>query len=84
MRKAALRAAEAGEGAKLRNEHLQGALDELTAGGRLAERLLGFRPEPAGPEGRPWPPAGSEVRPGPPPGRPTGFPWTGAVIRRDE
>ena len=84
MRKAALRAAEAGEGAKLRNEHLQGALDELTAGGRLAERLLGFRAEPAGPEGRPWPPAGSEVRPGPPRGMPTGFPWTGAVIRRDD
>jgi hypothetical protein len=73
MRKAALRAAEAGEGATVRQAHLQGALDELTAGGRLAERILGFRPEPAGPEGRPGPQAGM----------PTGFPWTGTVIRRD-
>jgi hypothetical protein len=75
VRKAALRAVEGGEGAKLRTEHLQQALDELTSGGRLAERLLGLRPEPA---------AGPEGRPGPPAGMPTGFPWTGAVIRRDE
>ena len=73
MRKAALLAAEAGSGATVRQEHVDGALDELAQGGRLAERILGFRPEPAGPE----------ARPGMPPGTPTGFPWSATVIRRD-
>jgi cell division protease FtsH len=73
MRKAALHAAESGSAATVRQEHVDGALDELAQGGRLAERILGFRPEPAGPE----------ARPGIPPGTPTGFPWSATVIRRD-
>jgi hypothetical protein len=72
MRKAALRAAQAGSGTTVREEHLRGALEELGEGGRLAERLLGFRPEPAGEEG-----------PGRPVGMPTGFPWVGTVVRPD-
>jgi ATP-dependent 26S proteasome regulatory subunit len=73
MRKAALHAAEAGSGVTVRQEHIQAALDDLAEGGRLAERILGFRPEPIDPELQP---------PGPLPGMPTGFPWTAAVVRR--
>jgi len=71
MRKAALRAAQAGSGDTVRQQHIDAAFQELAAGGRLAERLLGFRPEPPGP------PDG----PGPPPGTPTGFPWVGRIAR---
>jgi hypothetical protein len=74
MRKAALRAAESSSGATVRQEHVNGALEELGEGGRLAERLLGYRPEPPGAGGLP----------GRPPGMPTGFPWMGATVRRDQ
>jgi ATP-dependent 26S proteasome regulatory subunit len=63
LRKATLRALEAGAGETLRQEDIDGALDELAQGGRLAERMLGFRPEQSGPAG----PQG-----GPPPGMVTG------------
>jgi hypothetical protein len=72
MRKAALRAVEARGDVSIRQEHIQGALDEMTAGGRLAERILGFRPEP-----------GPDERTGQRPDMPTGFPRTSAAIRRD-
>lgn len=73
MRRAALQAAEAGAGNTVGREHMQSALEELSEGGRLAERLLGLRPESPG----------SEVRPGVVAGAPTGFPWTGAAARAD-
>lgn len=57
LRKAALRALEDGSGAVIRQEHVDGALDELGQGGRLAERILGFKPDhpgtPASPAGGP-------------------------------
>jgi ATPase family associated with various cellular activities (AAA) len=74
MRKAAVFAAEAGSAASIRQEHIDGALDELAQGGRLAERILGFRPEPPS----------AQARPGVPPGMPTGFPAAQVFIRRDE
>lgn len=72
LRKAALLAVETGDGARLKNEHVESAMDELAAGGRLAERILGFKPaeekEARGPQG-PMPP-------GFPPGG-----WSGLVTR---
>jgi len=70
LRKAAVFSAVDGDGATLRvtDKHLDEAMDELTEGGRLAERIAGFtRP---GDEG------------GPPPGAmgPSGFP--SAMVRR--
>lgn len=69
LRKAAVFAAIDGNGAGLRvtDKHLDQAMDELTEGGRLAERITGFT--------RP----GEE---GPPPGPmgPSGFPTT--IVRR--
>jgi hypothetical protein len=59
LRKAALVSAEAGADA-VAQEHMEAATAELAEGGRLAERLLGFRPmEQPAPE---------------PPTMPTGFP----------
>jgi len=46
LRKAALNALERGAGTAIRQEDIDTALDELAQGGRLAERILGFRPEP--------------------------------------
>jgi hypothetical protein len=76
LRKATLRALDAGAGTTIGQEDVDGALDELAQGGRLAERILGFRPDPVGPQG---------VIPAPPvaPGIPTGFP-TQILIRRDK
>jgi ATP-dependent 26S proteasome regulatory subunit len=74
MRKAALRAAESGSGTTVRNEHMLGALEELAQGGRLAERILGFQPEPAGPA----------TVSGMPPGMPTGFPRSVTIVRPEE
>jgi hypothetical protein len=65
LRKAALLAAEAGSAA-VRQEHVTDAMTELGEGGRLAERLLGFRPEAP-------PPAGAGEGAGPAWSR-TGFP----------
>jgi hypothetical protein len=58
LRKATLRALEAGVGDKVRQEDIDGALEELAQGGRLAERMLGFRPEPSGPPGMQGQPSG--------------------------
>lgn len=67
LRKAAVLAALA-DGSVVRQTHLDQALAELAEGGRLAERILGFRPDvPAG-----APPAG--------PITPIGMPAT--VVRR--
>lgn len=67
LRKAALSALEAGASG-VRQEHFEAALGELAQGGRLAERILGFRPD--------QPPLGGG--PGFPPTAPrpiaTGFP----------
>lgn len=66
LRKAALLAAIDADGDRVtvRDQHLLRALDELAEGGRLADRLLGLRPQ----EETPPPPAG--------PMRPIGFPGT--------
>jgi hypothetical protein len=72
LRKAALRAVESGSGARLGQEHIDGALEELAQGGRLAESILGFKPEHPGSAASPrpgranMPPAGQ--------GPVTGFP----------
>jgi hypothetical protein len=79
LRNAMLRALEAGAPPTLRQEHVDGALDELAQGGRLAERILGFKPEPSGPPGMQGPPFGPTT-----PGTQavaTGFPAQ-IVIRR--
>ena len=44
VRKAAVLAASEGAGSRLSSHHLESAMDELTAGGLLAQRILGFRP----------------------------------------
>ena len=44
LRKAAVLAAEQGAGPVVTGAHLETALAELDEGGRLAQRLLGFRP----------------------------------------
>lgn len=57
LRKAALLAAEQ-DAPALTQRHLDAAMDELAAGGQLAERLVGFRPAEAaapGPQGFPLP-----------------------------
>jgi hypothetical protein len=59
LRKAALHALEAGVGDNVRQEDIDGALEELAQGGRLAERILGFRPDPSALPGVPGPPSGS-------------------------
>jgi ATP-dependent 26S proteasome regulatory subunit len=64
LRKAALRALEEDSGYVVRESHVEGALEEMGHGGRLAERILGFRPESAAPH----------VPAGPQPGGVTGFP----------
>lgn len=47
LRKAAVLASERPGTLAVRNGDLEAAMDELTAGGRLAERILGFRPDAA-------------------------------------
>lgn len=49
LRKAALRALERDAGTAVHQADVDAALEELAQGGRLAERILGFRPEPVGP-----------------------------------
>lgn len=68
LRKAALLAAEQGRGTTVEERDLAGAFDELSQGGRLAERILGYRP--AEPQPGPSVPPESRVM------RPTGFPST--------
>jgi GTPase SAR1 family protein len=68
LRKAALLAAAAGDSTAVTTAHLDAAVEELGEGGRLAERLLGFRP--------------TAEPPGPPPAGPTGFPPSGAALTR--
>ena len=63
LRKAALQALEDG-GAVVKQKHIDAGLDELAQGGRLAERILGFRPESPS----------QGFHPGTPVGIPTGFP----------
>jgi ATP-dependent 26S proteasome regulatory subunit len=74
MRKAALLAAVEGAGTTVTGAHLDAAMEELNEGGRLAQRLLGFRPmdEPRGTGG---------VAPGTRPMPPTGFPMDLASIQ---
>ena len=67
LRKAALHAMEEGVPGTVADRHLEAAMAELAEGGRLAERLLGFRPEPE----PPGPPGMQAVRPS------TGFPSGG-------
>jgi hypothetical protein len=77
LRKAAvLAAAEGADGAGLvvTGAHLEGALTELDEGGRLAQRLLGLRPD------EPTPGAAGLAAAGRPMG-PTGFPLGHAVTR---
>ncbi len=68
LRKAALLAAEQGRGMTVEERDLAGAFDELSQGGRLAERILGYRPTE--PQPGPGGPLDSRVM------RPTGFPPT--------
>jgi len=44
VRKAVVLAASEGAGSRLSSHHLESAMDELNAGGQLAQRILGFRP----------------------------------------
>ncbi len=53
LRKAALLAAEQGAGTTVGEEHVVAAMEELGQGGRLAERLLGFRPTQDADAGQP-------------------------------
>jgi hypothetical protein len=69
LRKAAVLAAAEGAGMVVTGAHLEAALAELDEGGRLAQRLLGFRPAQE--------PAGAAETPGPTP--PTGFPTVTAA-----
>ncbi|HSS61316.1 MAG TPA: AAA family ATPase, partial [Candidatus Limnocylindrales bacterium] len=75
LRKAALRAIEDSGDNIVLQKHIDSALEELAQGGRLAERILGFRPDASGsmPHGAPGAPP-SEVRM-------TGFP-TQAFFRK--
>jgi hypothetical protein len=67
LRKAATLAAVEGAGMVVTNAHLETALAELDEGGRLAQRLLGFRP--------PQEPTGTAATVGPSRApAPTGFP----------
>jgi hypothetical protein len=68
LRKAALLAAAEGSGTTVTGAHLEAALAELDEGGRLAQRLLGFRP---GQESSDMPESPA-IPPGVP--IPTGFP----------
>ncbi len=67
LRKAALLAAAEGADVAVTSAHLEAALADVNAGGRLAQRILGFRPphDPAGPPDAPFPGR---------PMAPTGFP----------
>jgi len=81
LRKAALDALEeGGAGTALRQSNIDAALEEMAQGGRLAERILGFRPEPAGGPAQqvPHAPPSSTM-----PGIATGFPAQ-IVIKRDK
>jgi len=80
LRKAMLRGLDGGSGTVVRQADVDAALEELAQGGRLAERILGFRPEPAGPPmaQMPFGPPPSSM-----PGIATGFP-TQIVIKRDK
>jgi len=72
LRKAALAAAERGDGSSVGQADIDEALAELAEGGRLAERLLGFKPD-AEPPRSPLPPG--------PLGALTGFPPAAVVTR---
>ena len=87
LRKAALLAAAEGaaasspaHGVSVTDAHLRAAMEELNEGGRLAQRLLGFRPQ----EGQTGAAGATGGPPGAPPGGPpraqvpTGFPAAGA------
>jgi SpoVK/Ycf46/Vps4 family AAA+-type ATPase len=80
LRKATLYALERGIGTALRQADVEAALDELAQGGRLAERILGFKPEPieAPIQQMPLAPPRSTM-----PGIATGFPAQ-IVIKRDK
>ena len=81
LRKATLHALEeGGAGNELRQSNVDAALEEMAQGGRLAERILGLRPEPAGGPGQqvPFAPPSSTM-----PGVATGFPAQ-VVIKRDK
>jgi hypothetical protein len=73
LRKAALHAVEEGVAGSVAVRHLEAAMAELAEGGRLAERILGFRPNAETPS----PPAGK-------PPMPTGFPPSGTGSTRIE
>jgi len=62
LRKAAVLAAAEGAAPVVSGAHLEAALSELDEGGRLAQRLLGFRPaeEPSA-SGQPLSPTGFPV-----------------------
>jgi hypothetical protein len=53
LRKAVVVAAEDGRAPRVSSEDLAAALSELSEGGRLADRLVGLRPEPSDGEQRP-------------------------------
>jgi hypothetical protein len=44
LRKAVVLAASAGAAPRVSGAHLQAAMDELSTGGELAQRILGYRP----------------------------------------
>lgn len=76
LRNAALHALERGKGNVVGQEDVDAALDELALGGRLAERILGFRPEqPAQAPGAQVPPGGWQTTV-------TGFPPSAALFKK--
>lgn len=68
LRKSAIHALEAGHGGVVRADDVVGALEELAEGGRLAERILGFRADAGGSV------VGAQAQPMQPGPPPTGFP----------
>ena len=73
LRKAAVLAAVEGAGVAVTGAHLEAALTELNEGGRLAQRILGFRSADV-----PSDPNEPMVRPP----APTGFPAVGVWVGR--
>lgn len=68
LRKSALAAIESGGGSVVLQEHVDAALEDMAHGGRLAERILGFRPDAGVAPAHPGMPPGFQGLPS------TGFP----------
>ena len=76
LRKAAVLAASQGTGSRVSGDHLDVAMAELSAGGQLAQRILGFRPAD-----QPSPPPAEASAASAP--QPAGFPPVAWTMRVD-